>query len=120
MRDNNQDHEYPVSWAAALAGVALFLICGLDLILGEIPHDWVIPSWLPGLGRALFLGSLVFPVIVLGIGVDPISGNGGDNLADHALTTAVPEAVHQHLGRLDSAHFWDVRLYAVVDWRWLR
>ncbi len=68
MRDNNQDHEYPASWAAALAGMALFLICGLDLILGEIPHDWVIPSWLLGLGRALFLGSLVFPVIALGIG----------------------------------------------------
>lgn len=68
MHDNSQDREYRTSWAGALAGMAFFLISGLGLILGEIPHDWVIPSWLPGLRYAFFLGLLVFPVIVLGIG----------------------------------------------------
>jgi hypothetical protein len=68
MRHNSQDRECPASWAGTLAGVALFLILGLGLILGEIPHDWGIPSWVPGLRYVLFVGWLVFPVIVLGIG----------------------------------------------------
>lgn len=58
----------PASWAAALAGTALFLILGLGLIVGEIPHDWPVPTWLPHLRSELFLSTLVFPAIGLGIG----------------------------------------------------
>lgn len=68
MRENSQDHEYPTSWAGTLAGIALFLILGLGLILGEIPHDWALPAWFSSLRYAFYLSWLVFPVIVLGVG----------------------------------------------------
>lgn len=68
MPDNNQDRERPTSWTATLVGVAFFVVLGLALILGEIPHEWVAPSWLPGLGSALLLSSFVFAVIILGVG----------------------------------------------------
>jgi hypothetical protein len=68
MPDNNQDRESPTSWIATLVGVAFFLILGLDLILGEIPNEWGVPSWLAGLRSTLLLSSFVFPVIILGVG----------------------------------------------------
>lgn len=68
MCDSNQDRERPASWAATLAGMALFLILELELILSEIPHDWAVPSWLRSLGPVLFLSCFVFPVVLLGIG----------------------------------------------------
>jgi len=58
----------PASWTAALAGIALFLVLGLELILGGIPHDWALATWLPYLRTASFLSSFVFPVLGFGIG----------------------------------------------------
>jgi hypothetical protein len=56
------------TWAAVLAGEVVFLVAGLNLILGEIPHDWAVPTWLPHFGRTLFLISLILPAIGFGIG----------------------------------------------------
>jgi hypothetical protein len=58
----------PASWPAALVGTALFLLLGLDLILGEIPHHWPVPAWLPLLRGRLFLSTLALPAIGLGVG----------------------------------------------------
>jgi hypothetical protein len=56
------------SWGEVLAGVTLFLILGLDLILGEIPHSWAVPTWLIYLRGTLLLVSLVLPAIGFGVG----------------------------------------------------
>lgn len=58
----------PISWRGILAGMALFLIFGLVLITGEIPHDWAIYPWLTYLGRLAFAGVIILPPIGLGIG----------------------------------------------------
>lgn len=63
-----QGERRQVSWTAVLAGLAPFLIWGLDLIVGEIPHNWAVPTWLPQLGGALFLSSLALPALGWGIG----------------------------------------------------
>jgi len=55
-------------WTAALAGMTLFLVYGLYLIAGEIPHTWAVPASFPELRRALFLGSLALPALGWGIG----------------------------------------------------
>ena len=55
------------SWTATLAGLALFLIYGLDLIVGEIPHTWAAPTWLPEIKKALFLSGLALPALGWGI-----------------------------------------------------
>ncbi len=68
MNENRQNGKPPASWTAVLAGVTLFLILGLDLILGEIPHNWAIPTWLIYLRGALFSVSLVLPAIGFGVG----------------------------------------------------
>lgn len=56
------------SWPSVLAGLALFALGGLHLILGEIPHEWAIPPWVPGLRRATFLGTLLLPAVGFSIG----------------------------------------------------
>jgi len=56
------------TWGATLAGMALFIITGLRLILGEIPQDWTIPTWLPAIANVLFLSFIVLPAIGFGIG----------------------------------------------------
>jgi hypothetical protein len=43
MNENRQNGKPLASWPAVLAGGTPFLILGLDLILGEIPHI-VLPS----------------------------------------------------------------------------
>jgi len=58
----------PASWAATLAGMALFLLLGLDLIMGEIPYGWPYPAWFLHLRGALLLSTLALPAIGLGIG----------------------------------------------------
>jgi hypothetical protein len=58
----------PASWSAVLAGTALFLLLGLDLIVGEIPHHWPAPTWLPLLRSRLFLSTLALPAIGVGAG----------------------------------------------------
>jgi hypothetical protein len=62
------DEQGRSTWAAALVGMALFLITGLELILGEIPHHWAVSAWLRGLGGVWFLGFFILPVLSLGIG----------------------------------------------------
>jgi hypothetical protein len=57
------------SWGEVLAGVTLFLISGLVLILMEIPHDWwAIPLWFTNLAAVFPLGFLLVPAIGFGIG----------------------------------------------------
>lgn len=56
------------TWGATLAGMALFIITGLRLILGEIPHDWPVPAWLPAVTGVLLLSLLVLPAIGFGVG----------------------------------------------------
>jgi hypothetical protein len=68
MQDSSQGREGPASWAATLAGMVFFVIAGMDLILGEIPHAWGVPSWPTDLRYVFFLGMFVFPVILLGAG----------------------------------------------------
>lgn len=58
----------PSSWPETLAALTLFFLAGLNLILGEIPHDWAVPPWFPELGQALFLGLILLPVAGVGIG----------------------------------------------------
>lgn len=53
------------SWLASLAGAALFLLWGLLLIAGEIPHEWAAPAWIHTLAGILFVGNLVWPPIAL-------------------------------------------------------
>jgi hypothetical protein len=68
MPDHDQTGEHPVSWAAAMGGAILFLFYGLFLILGEIPRDGAVPSWLFDLRNVLFVGCLVLPELGFGIG----------------------------------------------------
>jgi hypothetical protein len=42
----NSNHQTTLS--ATLWGIALFMIWGLALIFGEIPHEWEFPSWVQG------------------------------------------------------------------------
>ena len=63
-----RDVHGPSSWAETLAGMTLFLISGLGLILNEVPHDWVVPLWLTHLAGALLLAYLLVPAIGFGIG----------------------------------------------------
>lgn len=63
-----QNQQRPSPWAELLAGAALFLVSGLDLIIGEIPHEWAVPSWFPLLGHGLFLCFVLFPIAGLGVG----------------------------------------------------
>jgi hypothetical protein len=63
-----RDVHGPSSWGETLAGLILFLISGLGLILHEIPHDWAVPLWLTHLAGALLLAYLLVPAIGLGIG----------------------------------------------------
>ncbi len=58
----------PSSWAAVLAGVGLFLVAGLNLILGEIPHDWVVPTWVDYVRGVLFALVLALPAIGYAVG----------------------------------------------------
>ena len=46
----------PTSWAEALSGAGIFILWGLALISGEIPHEWVIPDWVQGI---FFVGILI-------------------------------------------------------------
>ena len=63
-----RDVHGPSSWAETLAGMTLFLISGLGLILNEVPHDWVVPLWLTHLAGALLLAYLLVPAIGFGLG----------------------------------------------------
>jgi len=63
-----RDVHGPSSWGETLAGMILFLISGLGLILNEIPHDWGVPLWLTHLAGALLLAYLLVPAIGFGIG----------------------------------------------------
>ncbi len=65
-KDNRQDN--PSSWLELLAGITIFLIIGLDLILGEIPHERTIPSWFTYLRTVLFALALTLPAVGYGIG----------------------------------------------------
>ena len=57
------------SWGEVLAGVTLFLISGLLLILTEIPHDWwAISLWFTNPAAVFLLGFLLVPAIGFGIG----------------------------------------------------
>lgn len=64
----DRDLKRSTFWGAALAGAALFLITGLELVLGEIPHDWTVPAWFPTVRYVASLGFLFMPAIGFGIG----------------------------------------------------
>jgi len=56
------------SWQAALAGTALFVLWGLVLVSGEIPHEWAVPPWFSVVVRMLFAGTIVLPPLGLCLG----------------------------------------------------
>jgi hypothetical protein len=58
----------PTPWPASLAGAALFLLWGLELIGGEIPHEWAVPTWVHTLVGILFVSGLLLPPIALCVG----------------------------------------------------
>lgn len=49
---------------AALAGVSLFIIWGLGLILGEIPHDW---GWITRISSGFYTLLLAAPIFIFPI-----------------------------------------------------
>jgi hypothetical protein len=68
MSDNNQNHERPASWAATWAGMLPFLLWGVFLILGEIPHEWAVPDSLSRLRFHVWWGMIILPPLGVGIG----------------------------------------------------
>jgi hypothetical protein len=59
----------PESWPGAITGGVLFLVAGVDLILGEIPHEWGAPAWINTLQGIFFLlAMLILPAIGYGTG----------------------------------------------------
>jgi hypothetical protein len=64
----SESQQTPSAWPELLAGAALFLVAGLDLIASEIPYEWAVPEWFPFLRYTLFLGFMLFPVVGFGIG----------------------------------------------------
>lgn len=58
----------PAKLAEVLAATALFLIAGIGLMLGEIPHDWALERTMRMISSFRIWLWLLFPVIGYGIG----------------------------------------------------
>ena len=63
------DTKSQTSLSAVLAGIVFFILWGLDLIAGEFPHEWNVPSWVPG----IFFVSTLF-VLPIGMCIGWIQG----------------------------------------------
>ncbi len=69
MNTDSRNSIAATSWPASLAGAALFLLWGLGLIAGEIPHEWAVPTWIYALvGILCVIGLIVLPPIALCFG----------------------------------------------------
>lgn len=60
--------EKTTSWPAILTAILPFGFFGLALIFGELPHEWMIPSWSQALGGYLLIGTITLLPIGLCIG----------------------------------------------------
>lgn len=63
----NANKNQPESWPATIAGALFYLLAGLELLSGDIPHAWEIPNWLQGVDF-LFLFGLLVPAIAFAAG----------------------------------------------------
>jgi hypothetical protein len=63
----NDNRNQPESWAATIAGALFYLLAGLEMMSGDIPRAWVIPSWLEGVDF-LYLFGLLVPAIAFAVG----------------------------------------------------
>ena len=60
--------EKSTSWSITLVAVIPFISLGLFLILSELPHEWMIPSWALSLSNYLLIGTIAFLPIGFCIG----------------------------------------------------
>ena len=58
----------PGSWAGVAAGVGFFLLVGLIMAAGEIPHEWALAESIYRNASMLFLGLIVIAPIGFAVG----------------------------------------------------
>jgi len=57
-----------VSKSETLAALALFVLCGLELIFNEVPFDWPPPGWVRSINGTLLAGMVLLPPVGLWFG----------------------------------------------------